>query len=80
MDDAMYISKKTNTRTSVSQNDVEQMSVTKIRKISTCHSKHYRDINAGWGRCRYTWCGCRGFKGNTNYACQNCGHKYSDHF
>lgn len=80
MDNAMYITKKTNTRTNVSQNDVEQMPITKIRRIPTCHSKHYRDINAGWGRCRYTWCGCRGFNGNTNYACQNCGHKYSDHF
>ena len=76
----MMYTKEKKTKQNVSQNEAELMPMTKIRRISTCHGQHYRDINAAWGACRYSWCGCRGFKGNTNYACQNCGHSYRDHF
>ncbi len=74
------ISNKKKMRQMETQNEIEQSSVIKIRRFSTCRDRHYRDLNAAWGACRYSWCGCRGFKGNTNYGCQNCGHSYRDHF
>lgn len=80
MESTMYMKEK-KTRQNVSLNEAELIPTTKIRRISTCQSKHYRAINAGWGACRYSWCGCRGFKKPASgWVCANCGHSYDDHF
>ena len=73
MEDTMF---KTKTRQTVSLNELP---VSRMRRISTGQSRHYRSIISGWGRC--CKCACIAFEEDydNREVCKNCGHNYRYH-